>query len=123
MPQSITARIPAAPEHIHVLRTVVAAVASRAGGSVDDLADLRLIVDEAATLLLRAASGATVLAMSIDAGDGGLELDLTADAAGANAPPPGGLSWRVLLGLADEVEARSTPDGPAIRIFRRLGTG
>jgi serine/threonine-protein kinase RsbW len=122
MSRPITARIPAVPEHVHVLRTVVAAVATRAGGSVDDLADLRLLVDEAATLLLRSAAGSTALAMSIDPGDGSLEISLSADERGVDVPRDG-LPWRVMQGLADSVETGSTADGPAIRIRRRLGAG
>lgn len=121
MSQPINARIPAAPEHVRVLRAVVSAVAARAGGSVDDLADLRLLVDEAATLLLRSAEGSTALAMSIDAGDDVLEISLSADAPGVSVPLAG-LPWRVMQGLADTVEAEPTSDGPAIRIRRRLGT-
>lgn len=123
MSQPITTRIPAAPEHVHVLRTVVAAVASRAGGSVDDLADLRLVVDEAATLLLRKGGGANVLAMTIEPEGQGLQIKLTVDSPGADPPAPDGLSWQVLRGLADEVEALGSADGPAIRIRRRLGAG
>lgn len=123
MSQPITTRIPAAAEHVHVLRTVVAAVASRAGGSVDDLADLRLLVDEAATVLLRAAGGATLLSMTIEPRDPELQVELAVNAPGVEPPTTDGLSWHVLRGLADEVEALGSADGPAIRIRRRLGAG
>jgi len=106
-----------------VLRTVVAGVGSKVGGSVDDLADLRLLVDEAATLLLGPRGHPTTLAMSIEPSDAGLRIALTLEAPGVAPPAADGLSWHVLIGLADEVEALSSADGPSIRILRRQGEG
>lgn len=121
MSQTITTRIPMAAEHVHVLRAVASGVASSAGGSVDDIADLRLLVDEAATLLVRSNDGAEGLTMSL-ATDRGLEITITALSPGSPPPSTSGLAWNILVGLADRVEALETPEGPAIRIVPRLGS-
>jgi serine/threonine-protein kinase RsbW len=117
--EEITARVPAAPEHVHVLRAVAAGVASRGGSSVDDLADLRLVVDEAATALLRSTPAATALVMTVDPAAAGLTIALTAIAPGVAPPSADGLSWRILRALSEEVEAIASPDGPVIRIRMR----
>ena len=58
MSAEVKVRVPASGEFLQVLRNVVAALAARAGCSVDVLADLRLAVDEAALRLLHDVPGA-----------------------------------------------------------------
>jgi serine/threonine-protein kinase RsbW len=115
----IKVRVPAAAEHVHIVRGVVAAVAARAGASVDDVADLRLIVDEAAARLLSSTSGASTLTVSL-AGRGAA-LEVTASVDGASAERSGSaLGWRILSTLADEVEEQEDGSVTSIRIVRSL---
>jgi hypothetical protein len=102
------------------VRSVVAAVAARAGGSVDDVADLRLIVDEAAARLLSGTTGATSLTVSLAAHDASLEVTASVD--GTPVEHSGSaLGWRILSTLADEVEELDEGSVTTIRVRRSLG--
>jgi serine/threonine-protein kinase RsbW len=116
----ITVRVPAAAEHVQIVRGVVAAVAARAGASVDDVADLRLIVDEAAARLLSGTAGATSLTVSLAAR--GSSLEVTASVDGPAIGRSGtALGWRILSTLADEVEEHQEGSMSSIRVVRSLG--
>jgi hypothetical protein len=116
----ITVRVPASAEYVHIVRGVVAAVAARAGASVDDVADLRLIVDEAAARLLSSTSGASSLTVSLARRGGALEVTASVD--GAPAERSGSaLGWRILSTLADEVEEQAGGSSARIRVVRSLG--
>ena len=54
---SVTILVPAKPEHVAVLRAAAGVVASRLEFSLDDIDDLRILIDEAASVLL--SSGAS----------------------------------------------------------------
>jgi len=118
----ITVRVPALADYVSIARHVVAAVASRAGASVDDVADLRLIVDEAAARLLSGSEGATSLTVVL--GSHGHALEIVASVDGT---PVGGsgsvLGWRILSTLADRVEEEHDGSGSSIRVVRTLGAG
>jgi serine/threonine-protein kinase RsbW len=45
---TITVRIPAAPQYLHVVRLVAAGLASRMQFTIDDIEDLKIAVDELA---------------------------------------------------------------------------
>jgi anti-sigma regulatory factor (Ser/Thr protein kinase) len=116
----ITVRVPAASEHLHIVRGVVAAVAARAGASVDDVADLRLIVDEAAARLLSSTSGASALTVSL--ARRGAALEVTASVDGSPVERSGtALGWRILSTLADEVEEQADGSSTRIRVVKGLG--
>jgi serine/threonine-protein kinase RsbW len=119
-PSEITVRVPAIAEHVHIVRGVVASVAARAGASVDDVADLRLIVDEAAARLLSGTTGATSLTVSLAAHDASLEVTASVD--GTPVEHSGSaLGWRILSTLADEVEELDEGSVTTIRVRRSLG--
>lgn len=117
MSAEVRAEVPASGEHVQILRNVVAALAARAGCSVDILADLRLAVDEAATRLLHDVRGASELVLEASRRDGSIEL-VVAAAGSAEGWPPDGLArsmgWQILSALVDDAYAHTSPDGPAI---------
>jgi hypothetical protein len=118
----IRVRVPAVPDYVSIARHVVAAVASRAGASVDDVADLRLIVDEAAARLLSGSEGATSLTVVL--GSRGSTLEITASVDGTPVAGAGSaLGWRILSTLADVVEEDQDGSGSSIRVVRSLGDG
>ena len=98
--------VPADPAYVSVLRAATAALAARRDFTLDEIDDLRLIVDEASSLLLlQAGAGARLsatfggpsdalhvdVALSLAAGSGRIQLDETS------------FAWTVLLALADTV--------------------
>ncbi|MGH2725848.1 MAG: ATP-binding protein [Actinomycetota bacterium] len=117
--------VPARPDFIHVLRSVVAAVAARADFTFDSIDDLRLAVDEAGAHLLSVAAPAKSLTLHISLTDeGGVEVIASTDAEVAEAAwPPEGvertLAWQVLSALADETRFERVGTGPALRLRKR----
>lgn len=113
---------PASSEFVHVLRTVAAGLAARAGFSVDEIEDLRLAVDEAAARLLAERPGSRTLLLEADVAGGSLELLVACDADQAPWPPPGldaTLTWQVLPALVDRAEPLTTAHGPGFRLTKR----
>ncbi|HSL11045.1 MAG TPA: ATP-binding protein [Actinomycetota bacterium] len=124
MSAEVRVQVPASGEFLQVLRNVVAALAARAGCSVDVLADLRLAVDEAALRLLHdvpAADGVVVEA-GRDAASLALSVAVTAaDDGWPRAELTSSMGWHILTSLVDDAEPTTTADGPAISF--RVPTG
>ena len=118
--------VPARAEFVHVLRSVIAAVAGHLPLSLDDVDDLRLAVDEACARLLALPGKASTFRLLICPYAGRVEMVLTVD--GTATWPPGGLqdslSWRILSALADDLRFEMWNGAPSIRIVKRtLGGG
>jgi len=121
----VTVSVPARPDFIHVLRSVVGAVAARADFTFDAIDDLRLAVDEASAQLLSFSAPATNLTLRITLTDeGGMDVvaSTDADVTSGSWPPDGAersLTWQVLSALADEAQFERDGSGPALRIRKR----
>ena len=118
----VTVRVPAEPDFVHVLRSVVATIAARAELTFDEIDDLRLAVDEACAQLLALPSAATTLALHISPADGGgLVVVATIDAEVRVWPPEGAertLTWQVLAALADDARFEEVDGRPALRLTK-----
>jgi serine/threonine-protein kinase RsbW len=120
----VTVTVPARPDFVHVLRSVVASVAARASFSFDAIDDLRLAVDEACAQLLAFPAPANALHLRIAIDDvGRLEVVASSDADASDAiwPPAGAentLTWQVLSALADEARFERAGIGPALHITK-----
>jgi len=114
---AITVTVPARADFVHILRTVVAGVAARLDLTVDDIDDLRLLVDEAASALLARRPGAERLTVRVEPAAGRLTA-----VAWTSPPEPqtpslrleSTLAWQVLSALADEVGIVMVDGTPAI---------
>jgi anti-sigma regulatory factor (Ser/Thr protein kinase) len=115
-------QVPAREDFVPVLRTVTTAVTGRASLPFDDIADVRLLVDEASAHVLAVDDGQTSLALELRARRDGVEALVWSDGRARTWPPEdleSSLGWRVLSALADEVEFVRHDGGPAIRIRKR----
>ncbi len=115
--------VPPSTEHVHVVRAVTAAVASRLGLPYDAIEDLRLAVDEASGRLLALRADARALTARLEAHPDRLEIVVGLEGAVGGWPPEGleeGLSWQILLALCDALRAEVSPAGPSIRLVKRL---
>ena len=124
MTSEVKVRVPASGEFLQVLRNVVAALAARAGCSVDVLADLRLAVDEAALRLLHDVPGADAVVVEAERRDGALALSVAVDADVDGWPRPDlttSMGWHIISSLVENAEPTTTDDGPAIAF--RVPTG
>lgn len=120
----VTVSVPAMPDFVHVLRSVVAAVAARSDFSYDAIEDLRLAVDEASAQLLAFGRGATCIRVEIDMEpEAGLEVVVSSDAQDLAGWPPEGaertLTWQVLSALADSARFEVHEGTPAVRLSKR----
>jgi serine/threonine-protein kinase RsbW len=116
----ISITVPARPEFLHVIRTVVGSVAARHDLTIDAIEDLRIAVDEACAQLLTARGSAVTV--EIVAADGGIQAICCIDAEVVTWPPDGvehSLAAQVLQGLADTVTWERSPAGPAVRVGKR----
>jgi serine/threonine-protein kinase RsbW len=120
----VIATVPARADFVHVLRTVVAAVAARLDFPYDALDDLRMVVDEACSALLGISSPARTLTLKLTPEPDHLEVMVCTDAQDSSWPRPDverTLAWKVLDALTDEARFETVPAGPAVRAIKRFG--
>jgi serine/threonine-protein kinase RsbW len=122
----IRVAVPARPDVLHLLRSVTASVGARVSLSLDDLEDLRIAVDEAATLLLaRSGDGERTLHLDLISGDRTLRVRVRLEPAAPDAPdddPRTSWPWRVISGITDDASIDRSADGTTIS-FAKTGAG
>lgn len=119
MPGDIEVSLPAQPEFLHILRSVVASAAASRDFTIDAIDDLRLVVDEACGQVLQLSPDSTVLKLTIGFREGALELTVSGDGSSAKAPEDikESMAWTILSALSDTVNIE---DGglPAVRLTK-----
>ena len=101
---AVELRVAARLENLAVLRTLVGAVGTLSDLDLDAVADLRLAVDEACTLLIRSAAPHASLVVVVDPQTHRVVVDVSAECDTGDVVSPGSLSWHVLSSLADDVQ-------------------
>jgi serine/threonine-protein kinase RsbW len=107
-------RVPPEAAHLAVLRTAVGGIAARDRFTIDQVDDLRMAVEEAATQLLRHVIEGRI-EMAVVPTETGLEVRLS-----AKVKPPSkvidssSLSWMILRALADDLRVESQKSGSTI---------
>ena len=117
----IVVEVPARPDHVHILRAVVASVAARLDVPYDVIEDLKIAVHEACAQLLESTTG-TTLRFTVNTSSGGLEIAAATDDQDAAWPPEGfesSLTWHVLSALTDETSFERD-GGPVLRFTKRI---
>jgi serine/threonine-protein kinase RsbW len=108
---NIVIKVPATVAHLAILRTVVGGVAARDSFTLDQVNDLRLAVEEAATQLLRHIRRGSI-EMAVGLTSEGLMVRLTAEVDTPekviNESP---LSWMILRALTDDVRLETQQSG------------
>jgi serine/threonine-protein kinase RsbW len=122
MIESIIVTVPPDPAFLHVLRQVTFGVGSRLRLTIDDIDDLRLAVDEAATFLLTRLRPSAALSLTLGQDPSALKATIAISADGSTWPPPGltdTLAWKVIGGLVDRAHAELDETGrPAIVVYK-----
>ena len=124
--REITVTVPARPDFLHVVRSVMASVAARLDLGYDDIEDLRIAVDEAGAQLLSDGGNASFLSLSITPYDDRLEVVVCTDGDVHNWPPPGieeRLIWQVLSALTESPSFERFQGNPAMRLVKKLSPG
>jgi anti-sigma regulatory factor (Ser/Thr protein kinase) len=113
----IDVRVPAHPESLRILRAVASSVAARLDLRLDAIEELRIAVDEAATILLRSAPGPGDLHLRLEPDGAVLRIDVSLAHAAPSWPPDDltkGWAWIVIAGLMDQPEL-ANPGVPTVR--------
>jgi hypothetical protein len=124
--RTVTLRVPAQPDVVHVLRAVVASIASRLEFGYDQIDDLRLATSEVVTHLLEEHPPPDALVVRVGELDEGIEVVAARTSAIDTWPPTGArhsLTTLILRALTDEASFDRTDDGPAIRFVKRCAPG
>lgn len=121
--RSVFISVPPRTEFIALLRTVTGGVATRMQLPLDAIDDLRLAVDEAVALLLKASHTASRIEMRLVPSDTELTATVGIDSPIEVWPPQGyqeTLPWQVISGLTDGAEMdRSERGMPTISFAKR----
>ncbi|WP_194916463.1 ATP-binding protein [Catenulispora rubra] len=134
--ETVLIQVPADADYVAVIRSAAAHVATRFGGTLSEVADLRLAVDEACGLLLRHTVRHIVRHTARDrpaaagAGVGDLECRFVLDAstlrvvlgrqAWTSAPPQDDdFGWTILSALVDDIVWRAEGSTVQVEILKR----
>ena|SRR5205809_933242 len=120
--------IPPRTSYVHLLRTVAASACASFNLSIDDIADVRLAVTEAASQLMASRPGAAELEMRLS--DEGSVVRITVTLAGPSrrggtgvGEPEDSLAWQVLKALGDDVRIVGDDDAVGITFAKARPAG
>jgi serine/threonine-protein kinase RsbW len=114
----IRVAVPARADLLHLLRSVTGSVGARVSLGIDDLEELQIAVDEAATLLLEGADerGQT-LHLQLESADRTLRASIRLEPGVSARPdddPEGSWPWRVISGLTQDATIDHSPASTTI---------
>jgi serine/threonine-protein kinase RsbW len=110
--------IPASGAWVVLARTTATACCARLEFDVDRLEDVRLAVDEVASMLIdHAVSGADIECEFLPHDDGRLDITLSVRAGGGTLPPTDTFAWALLTALVDDVT--TTVDATEVSVVLR----
>ena len=124
--ETVVVQVPADADYLGVIRSAAAHVATKAGCTLPEVADLRLAVDEACNLLLRhtvpdrraegpgGAGGAGDLECRFVLDGSTLRVVLGLRASDVDPPGDGDFGWTILAALVDDIVWRV--EGPVVQI-------
>ncbi len=113
---SISLTIPGHPSHLAVLRATVGTVVARAHLTIDQIEDVRLAVEEAASTLL--SGGPDTIETTIHTSETPLSVVLRATTREPVVLDPNGFSWTILTAMTDSVDLDT--DGDTVTLTMRF---
>lgn len=126
MATTVGLQVPAAPEQLTLLRALAETVTLLADFGIGEVNDIRLALDEVATVLIRAAAPGSRLDCELTYDDNELTVRVAGIAESQDALDDDGLSWHIVRSLTDSLNADqggyAKPAGgyPTVVEFRRL---
>jgi serine/threonine-protein kinase RsbW len=112
--------VPARPQYVKVLRSLIASVAAGLDFSLERIDDLKMAVGEASSQLLDSAPEGNMLRLESDPVPEGLRVHLAVDATGFLWPPDdvdSTLTWRVLSTLATDIDFGRSEGSTFVRLL------
>lgn len=126
----IEVRVAADPAQLPMLRAITSAVAMRQDHDLDTIADLKMAVDEACSMLVLKAVKGTILTCRFTPGKTEIKVFASALSDSDDWPDTSAFSWHVLSTLTDSLEtgvaqAPADPGGFTlwIELTKRNGLG
>ncbi|MGH3438048.1 MAG: ATP-binding protein [Sciscionella sp.] len=108
---AIEVRVAATPTHLSAVRAVAADLAMQQDMNLDDVADLRLAVDEACSSLVGLARDGSELRCRFTVHPGEMRFTASVRSGAPTGPDRTAFSWQVLATLADDASSRVEEDG------------
>lgn len=121
MPDTITITVPSDAGYVHILRQLTGGVAARLRLTIDDIDDLKLAIDEAASCLLIHLPDPSQITLALDVHHDSLRATISSDASSDAWPTPellGSLSWKVIDGLVAGASAERDDGRPSIVLLK-----
>ncbi|WP_141013942.1 ATP-binding protein [Nocardioides sambongensis] len=113
---TVELRLPADGAYASVLRTLAAGLAARLDFTMDDIEDLRMVVSEAASLVLERAAEGGVLTCTFDLSHTDrLSLEVATETSMPASADYESFGWQVLAVLAEEASIDATASRFSVR--------
>ncbi len=106
---TIGVRVPARPEQLTMLRALAETVGHIADFAIDEVADIRLALDEVATALVSDAVPGSELDCELDYGQDRMKVRVTGVTTSKEAVAQTGFGWHIVRTLTESVEAVQEP--------------
>ncbi|WP_035304850.1 ATP-binding protein [Actinokineospora inagensis] len=124
--RDVEVRVWADAEQVPLLRSFAADIAMRMDFDLDAIEDLRMAVDEACSLLVRAAAPDSALLCWFEPVDAGVRVRARVDAEHAEPPSSDAMGWQILTALAaavtEQVEAVDGGHRISVELYAVPGT-
>lgn len=121
--RSVLIQVPAQQDYLVVVRSAVAQLGAHLGYTLEEVADLRLAVDEACCLLVARhrpdGIAAGDLECRVQVGTDTLEIVVSAGVTDVDAPAADGFGWNILLALVDTLTWSDDGDTARIDLVKR----
>ncbi len=115
---TIGVRVPARPEQLTMLRALAETIGHIADFAIDEVADIRLALDEVATALVLDAVPGSELDCEMDYGQDRMCVRVRGLTRSKDAVAQSGFGWHIVRTLTDSVEAFQEPYDFVVRGYR-----
>lgn len=100
-------RVRAEADQLPVVRAVAETLAVLSDFTLDDIADVKLVVDEVCSQLIKGSIAHAELSCTFSVSDSGIRIIVTSTLAPTSVPKKDSFGWHVLQTLTDTIELRA----------------
>ncbi|WP_415976581.1 ATP-binding protein [Rhodococcus sp. 077-4] len=100
-------RVRAEADQLPVVRAVAETLAVLSDFTLDDIADVKLVVDEVCSQLIKGSIADAELSCTFSVSDSGIRIFVTSTLAPTSVPKKDSFGWHVLQTLTDTIELRA----------------
>ncbi|QII05812.1 ATP-binding protein [Rhodococcoides fascians A25f] len=110
-------RVRAEADQLPVVRAVAETLVVLSDFTLDDIADVKLVVDEVCSQLIKGSVADSELSCLFSVSDSGIRIVVTSTLAATSVPKKDSFGWHVLQTLTDSIELRADDahDSDAVR--------